>query len=210
MRLDPEGKKFIYVFLILALFCVLTRSLVGFVIAGVFVLLALFSLFFFRDPEREPPDDEMILVSPADGRVVFAGEYNDPAFGPSLRIGVFMSLADVHINRAPFGGVVELVEHADGGFKHAASQKAFGQNERQSVFISTEKGAIVVHQIAGMVARRIVCRVKEGQKLERGEKIGMIRFGSRVEVIMPQLECILLVKEGDKVKCGKSAIAKWI
>ena len=210
MKLDSEAKKFIAVFIILAIFSVMTKFTAGYFLAGIFVFLSGFSIYFFRDPDRKAPEDESLLVSPADGKVVFVGEYDDPAFGKSLRIGIFMSIFDVHVNRSPCDGIVELLEYVEGGFVHAANPEAFGRNERQVVFIRSERGTVVVHQIAGMVARRIVCRVKESQNLKRGERIGIIRFGSRVEMIAPFDKVEPVVKIGDTVKCGTTPIAKWV
>jgi len=210
MKFDPETKKFVAAFIIMAVFSAMTRFTAGYILAGVFVILALFSLYFFRDPDRNTPEDESLLVSPADGKVVFVGKYDDPAFGKSLRIGIFMSIFDIHINRSPCSGVVELLEYVEGGFGYAGNPNAFGKNERQVIFITNEHCPIIVHQIAGMVARRIVCRVSEGQNLERGERIGIIRFGSRVETIAPFDKVETLVKVGDRVKCGTTPIARWV
>ncbi len=209
MKFDPELKRFVGMFLVLALFAALPGMIAGYFLSGVFVIMAAFSLYFFRDPDRFPPEDSDVLVSPADGEIVFVGEFDDPAFGECLRIGIFMNIFDVHVNRAPCDGVVELIEHVDGGYKHAGTKEAFAQNERQKIFFDTPKGPVQVHQIAGMVARRVICRVQEKQKLTRGERIGIIRFGSRVELLTPRNKTESLVAIGDKVKCGESAIARW-
>lgn len=208
-KFDPETKRFFGVFLVLALFAALPGMLIGYILSGMFFILALFSLYFFRDPKRKPHGDESVIVSPADGKVVFIGEHDDPAFGRFKRIGIFMNIFNVHVNRTPCSGVVELLEYVEGGYFHAANEKAFATNERQKIFMCTDYGVVQIHQIAGMIARRVVCRVKEGQKLERGERIGIIRFGSRVELLLPYDTAEITTEIGERVRCGASPVAKW-
>jgi len=207
--MNKEGRKFIYAFLTIALFCILTQSLIGFIIAGIFIFLATFSIYFFRDPRRNSNSVEKEILSPADGKVVFIGDYKDPAFGECVRIGIFMSLFDVHVNRAPFAGTVEMSEHISGKFLHAEKERSFENNERQIVGISTDYGPLSVHLIAGMIARRIVPFIQEGDELKKGQRIGLIRFGSRVETLIPRKKAEIIAKKGQKVKCGESIIAKW-
>jgi phosphatidylserine decarboxylase len=209
MKVDVEARKFVFAFLTVALFCGLTQSVIGFALIPVFIFLAGFSLYFFRDPERFPPPDEGLIISPADGVIAFTGEYEHPEFGRMARISVFMNVHNVHINRSPVDGVVKRSEYIEGGFKHAGRADALAVNERQIVTIETEKGPVIVTQIAGMVARRIVSRIKEGQKLERGERIGLIRFGSRVEVFLPIDKIAIIAQKGEKVRCGETPIARW-
>ena len=197
-------------FLILAVFGFLSGLIVGYVLTGVFLFLAIFSLYFLRDPERHFLGDESFIISPADGIVVFAGEYDDLEHGKFNRIGIFMNIFDVHVNRAPCGGEVSELDYIEGGYGHAGTGEAFAKNERMKIFLDTPRGPVQVHQIAGMVARRVICRLEVGQKLERGEKIGVIRFGSRLEVLLPANETEIIIEKGEKVRCGVTPLAKWM
>jgi len=163
-------------------------------IAIVGVVMAAFFTTFFRDPERVVPRDGM--VSPADGVVLSAGK----------KASIFMRLRDVHVNRAPLQGVVKKIEYKKGGHKPAFSGDA-GENEQNRITIETEYGDVTVTQIAGILARRIVCYVKEGDAIARGQRIGMIRFGSRVEVTIPDAFKVI-VKKGERVRAGTSIIAR--
>jgi phosphatidylserine decarboxylase len=173
--------------------------------------LIVFVLFFifFRDPERTPPSDPDLLVSPADGRVVMiknvSGEkhLNDEA----TRISIFLSLFDVHVNRSPLKAEVCWVEHRPGEFKNAAFADASEVNERNTIALQEGSTKIIVRQIAGLVARRIVCWAEPGQIVGRGERVGLIKFGSRVDVILPRGTKVL-VKVGDSVRGGETAIAR--
>ena len=173
--------------------------------------LIVFVLFFifFRDPERTPPSDPDLLVSPADGRVVMiknvSGEkhLNDEA----TRISIFLSLFDVHVNRSPLKAEVCWVEHRPGEFKNAAFADASEVNERNTIALQEGSTKIIVRQIAGLVARRIVCWAEPGQIVGRGERVGLIKFGSRVDVIL-QRGTKVLVKVGDSVRGGETAIAR--
>lgn len=209
-KFDPDAKKFFNVFLVLAVFAALPGFVVGYVLTVVFFLMAIFSLFFFRDPGRDFLGDVSMITSPADGEVVVVGRYDDPDYGEMNRIAIFMSIWDVHVNRIPCDGKVERLEYIEGGYKHAGSNAAFEENERMKIYLKTDRGVVQVHQIAGMVARRVVCRLEEGQKLERGDKIGVIRFGSRLEVLIPADETEIIVEKGEKVRCGTTPIAKWV
>ncbi len=208
MKLDPEWKKFFFAFLTIAGFCAMTTSVVGYILCGVFIFIALFSIYFFRDPERKVPNDESSILSPADGVVVTVAEFDDDRLGQCIRIGIFMSLFDVHVNRSPFAGMVESLDYREGSFKHAAGEEAFENNERMIIDIDGGGVKVRVMQIAGMIARRVVCRLEVGQELYRGEKIGIIRFGSRLEVFVPANKAIATVKTGERVFCGETPIAK--
>lgn len=166
---------------------------------------------FFRDPERVIPQDENLVVSPADGKVILIQEVRYPALGEEkyLQVSIFMSVFNVHINRAPMAGTVENVTYNPGKFFAAFENKASLLNEQNSVIFSQAKNGkttrILVKQIAGLIARRIVCYAKPGMTFERGERIGLIRFGSRVDLFLP-LDTTLSVKLNDKVKGGITTI----
>ena len=210
MGFDSEWKRFFFAFLTIALFCAMTKNIVGYIFGGIFVVMALFSLYFFRDPKREPPADESLVLSPADGIVVAVRDFEDEELGECLRVGIFMSLLDVHVNRSPIAGTVEKLDYREGSFKHAGSEEAFAGNERMIIDIDAGGTRVRVMQIAGMIARRVVCRLEVGQHLARGEKIGIIRFGSRLEIIMPKGRFEAVVTEGERVVCGESPIARRI
>jgi phosphatidylserine decarboxylase len=175
-------------------------------------LLALyfFVLYFFRDPERAVPADETIIVSAADGLVVSVEEYDEPDFhlGPMIRIAVFLSVFDVHVNRSPVAGVVKSTVYKAGQFLDVRHPDSSTRNECRSWWLVTGHGSVAVRQIAGLIARRIVAWSGEGATLERGERLGMIRFGSRTEVFLP-VECTVLVKPGDRVEGAATPIARW-
>ncbi|ATZ60923.2 MAG: phosphatidylserine decarboxylase [Methanosarcinales archaeon Met12] len=166
----------------------------SYVVAAAFICLAAFFVVFFRDPERAPRGDGM--VSPADGVVMHADK----------KVGIFMNIYDVHVNRAPLSGVVKRIEYRKGGCV-PAFHKDSDRNEQNNITIETEYGDVKVTQIAGILARRIVCYVNEGDMVERGQRIGMIRFGSRVDVTIPD-EFVVSVSPGDRVKAGESMIAR--
>lgn len=169
---------------------------------------------FFRDPERVTPQDENAIISPADGKIILIQDVKYPALGEDTyrQVSIFMSVLNVHVNRAPIAGTVEDVLYNPGKFFAAFEHKASLLNEQNSLILShTRQGntvRILVKQIAGFIARRIVCYAKPGSHFERGERIGMIRFGSRVDLFLP-LETKLTVKLNDKVKGGQTIIAKF-
>lgn len=175
-----------------------------------FVPLLLFVLNFFRDPEREIPTDDAAIVSPADGKVIKAGVERDDRFlgRQALKISIFMNVFSVHVNRVPASGRVTKVVYNPGRFFNASFDKASLENEQNAVFLETTSGhTIAFNQIAGLIARRIVCYAKQGSEYRKGERFGMIRFGSRVDVYLP-VECELSVKIGDKVSAGSSILAR--
>jgi phosphatidylserine decarboxylase len=164
--------------------------------------LWLFSVSFFRDPERALPADPSVLVSPADGTVADVVEVagSDLLDEPCLRVGIFLSVFNVHVNRAPWSGRVAALRHRPGRFLDARHPDCSRENEAQDVRIDGDH-PIVVRQVAGLIARRIVCPLAVGQSLERGQRIGMIKFGSRTELLVPtRLQPVALVKVGDTVK----------
>ena len=179
--------------------------------AGFFVaLLLLFVCYFFRDPERALPPGENIIVSAADGLVVDIDEMEEPDFhlGPMIRIAVFLSVFDVHVNRTPCDATVKGTVYRAGKFLDVRHPQSSQLNECRAWLLGTPRGDIAVRQIAGLIARRIVAWAGEGSKLARGQRFGMIRFGSRTEVFLPA-ECTVLVKLGDRVQGAASPIARW-
>jgi phosphatidylserine decarboxylase len=169
------------------------------------VLLAFFFLWFFRDPERRIPGGAGDVVSPADG-VVTEAEWIETAGGSRLRISIFLNVFDVHVNRAPVAGTVKVVEYRQGGFLNAMKPESVVMNEQTLVVIDAGGYEVSYKQIAGLLARRIVCAVKIGDRLERGQRVGMIKFGSRTDVLMPA-DAQLKVKAGTRVKGGSSILA---
>lgn len=168
--------------------------------------LAVSIALFFRDPEREIPKGEGLILSPADGKVVQIIPYTGHELPePATQISIFLSVFNVHINRAPFSAVVEEVKYRPGAFRIAWQPEASSDNEQTLIKLKAPEGQLLVKQIAGLIARRIVCRVVQGQKLETGERIGLIRFGSRVDLIVPA-RAEVYVKPGDHVKGGLSVM----
>lgn len=165
-----------------------------------FLSLAAFTLYFFRDPPRTPRTGKGRILSAADGRVMAI-----QAMEEGVRVSVFLSLFDVHVNRIPISGRVEEVEHIPGRFSLAFRSKASDRNEHTRVVIAQGTHRVIIRQIAGKVARRIVCTLKEGDRVEQGKRFGMIRFGSRVDLIVPPYT-VLQVKPGDRVKAAQSTI----
>jgi phosphatidylserine decarboxylase len=176
-------------------------------LGAVLLVLGAFVLFFFRDPERTPPSDPDVIVSPADGRVM---EIVEEARGdnPGRRISVFLSIFDVHVNRAPVAGRIAAMEYRKGRFNAAMRGRASQENEQNVIHVSSERGEIVFKQIAGWVARRILCWKAVGDSVTRGERVGMIRFGSRVDIWLPD-RVEILVRPGQHVAGGSSVLARW-
>ena len=169
------------------------------------VLLALFFLWFFRDPERSIPAGLGEIVSPADG-VVTEAEWIETAAGSRLRLSIFLNVFDVHVNRAPVAGTVKAVEYREGSFLNAMKPESVIMNEQTLVVIDAGGYEVSYKQIAGLLARRIVCSVKVGDRLERGQRVGMIKFGSRTDVLMPA-EAVPQVKSGARVRGGSTVLA---
>lgn len=169
------------------------------------VLLAVFFLWFFRDPNRTIPVGTGIIVSPADGLVTEA-EWVETNGGSRLRVSIFLSVFDVHVNRVPIGGTVSLVELREGGFMNAMNPESVLSNEQTMIQIQGEDCDVSFKQISGLLARRIVCNLKEGDRVTRGQRMGMIKFGSRCDVLMPA-DAELKVKVGSRVRGGASILA---
>lgn len=163
------------------------RSWPLWLLAFVLTLLALWVAYFFRDPERTGDRGEHLVIAPADGKVVQIAEVDEPAFikGRSIRVSIFMNVFNVHVNRYPVSGTVRYVHYNEGKFLNAAADKASLENEQSTVGIESGSHKVMVRQIAGLIARRIVTYSKVGDRAEQGERFGIIRFGSRVDVFMP-------------------------
>ncbi len=182
---------------------------VGWAFAIPFWITTLFVLQFFRDPAREIPENPDAVLSPADGRIVAVEKVVDPYLDrESVKVSVFMNVFNVHSNRSPVDGEVKKIWYFPGKFVNADLDKASLENERNAVWIRTDEGIDVTSvQVAGLIARRILCYVKEGQKVSRGQRYGFIRFGSRVDVYLPP-ESRILVGIGDKVYATESILAE--
>ncbi len=175
---------------------------------GFFLLLGVFVLYFFRDPERAAPADPEVVVSPADGRIVEIVEESLDGT-PGRRISIFLSVFDVHINRAPVAGRVSRIEYRSGRFYAALRSLASEENEQNVIRFTTGTGETVqIKQIAGWIARRILCWKSEGDPVALGERVGMIRFGSRTDIWMP-LRTEILVRRGQQVAGCSTIVARW-
>ena len=205
MRLDPAGLPFIGGALLLAL---IAGSAVSWALAIPLVVLGLFFAFFFRDPERESPVDENSILSPADGRVLVAGPVVADAAPPGAwqQISIFLSPMDVHVNRIPASGRVTRVMYQRGRFLPAYHDDAATANERSEIWIDHHGQPIVARQIVGILARRVVCRVKIGAEVRAGERFGIMKFGSRMDVFLPPT-AIIKVEVGQSVRGGETVIA---
>ncbi|MBI5440685.1 MAG: phosphatidylserine decarboxylase family protein [Deltaproteobacteria bacterium] len=188
------------------------------VIAGLFgsatlvwllVLAGAFVLFFFRDPERDVPFDRTLAISPADGKVLRINELVEEEFigGPAVKVSIFLSIFNVHVNRSPITGTVLFHKYRAGKMLPAFKSHASEENERNTIGIEGQGVRVLVHQITGFIARRIVCRVSPGDQLMQGQRFGLIKFGSCTEIVLPATAQVL-VREGDFVKGGETPIAR--
>lgn len=207
MRVAPEGRPFI-----LAAW-VLLGVLAGFGIwpaALAWLPVAVWVVAFFRDPARPGPRGDRIVIAPADGLVVSVREIHEPDFlgGTARRISIFMNVFDVHVNRYPADGAVAFRRYVPGRFVNAAGEKASLENEQCSIGLETARGRVLVRQIAGLVARRIVTDHQPGHAARQGERMGLIRFGSRVDVFLPP-GAVPAVREGERTRAGQTVIAEW-
>ena len=205
MRIDRAGWPFILGFLVPALIL----FLFGYVATGLgFMALALFMTFFFRDPERQPPAGDRMVVSPADGKVMAAGTA-DPASAPPgswKQVTIFLSPMDVHINRMPIAGRVTRVEYCPGTFLPAYKPESC-KNERTELWIDHDGRQIVVRQVVGVLARRVVCRIRQGEVVQTGQRFGLMKFGSRMDVFLPT-SATLFVRGGERVRGGETVLAE--
>jgi phosphatidylserine decarboxylase len=198
-----------YYFIMAAIFATAVFSIAGVAsIAFAGLVITVFIGYFFRDPERVAPIDEGAVVSPADGRVIIAEPVDENPFidGKCIKISIFMSVFNVHVNRTPHEGKVFKISYFPGKFFSANLDKASRENEHNAVFIETETGKkICMVQIAGLIARRIICRLKEGDIVSRGERFGIICFGSRLDVYLPA-DTKICVGLGNRVKAGETIL----
>jgi phosphatidylserine decarboxylase len=204
MKFAEEGYPFIGFFAIVTV----VTFLLGPVWIVLFpIVLTLFMAYFFRDPEREIPEGEGLIVAPADGKILVLQTVRESLYinNEVLQISIFMSPLNVHVNRAPCDGIVGKVIHTPGKFLSAFKPEASVQNENIAMTMSTIYGTVLVRQIAGFIARRAVCRVTQGEALRRGDRYGVIKFSSRVDIFLP-LATIPKVKLGDQVTAGETIL----
>jgi phosphatidylserine decarboxylase len=202
LKIAPEGIPFVAAPGLLALLLAARGRRLA---AAPFALASLASLGFYRDPDRTPPDVPNAVLAPADGRVVSITDAIDPFVGDATRVSIFLSPLDVHVNRAPIAAVVVGREITQGEFLAAYKPGASETNERCTLHLQGDGVRVTVTQVAGVLARRIVCRVRPGEKLEAGQRYGMIRFGSRTDLSVPR-GMQLRVREGDRVRGGETVI----
>jgi len=185
------------------------RSWALWLVAFALTLVALWVVYFFRDPERTGERGPDLVIAPADGKIVMITEVEEPAFlhGRAIRISIFMNIFNVHVNRYPVSGHVRFVHYNPGKFLNAATEKSSLENEQSSVGLETNGRRILVRQIAGLIARRIVTYSREGEEVEQGERLGIIRFGSRVDVFVPT-NSEVLVRVGQKPSAGTTVLAR--
>jgi len=206
-KLAREGWFYICLTLVAA---ILTTLVFSWPIAAIFWVIAVFVLQFFRDPYRAIPQQQGAVISPADGKVIFTGVVDDPYLDrQAFKLSVFMNVFSVHSNRAALAGTVKKIWYSPGLFVNADLDKASTDNERNAVWIQDKDGKDVVSvQVAGLVARRILCYVKDGDELEQGQRYGFIRFGSRVDLFLP-VDFSSSVSIGDKVSSGSSILGRF-
>lgn len=198
-----------YPFIVFIAFATLIAAVLEYELLALLLLFSTgFVFYFFRDPERIIPDAEDGVVSPADGKVILVEKIFDDRFVHEhvYKVSIFMSVFDVHVNRLPFAGVVEKIQYAAGSFYAANTDQGGLANEHCAVILSTPKNfRYAVVQVAGLVARRIVCWAEKGDTIERGSRFGLIRFGSRVDIYLPQ-QMQLEVRSGQRVRAGETVI----
>lgn len=209
MKIVKDGYPFI-IFSILAGF--VTRRFSR-LLSNLFFIFAGFCAFFFRDPDREFIEDENKIISPADGSLVAVEECEEPDYikGPAYKIAIFMSIFNVHINRAPISGTVDYINYRPGNFDAAFNPRASFDNEMNVIGLQNSNTKVLVKQIAGFVARRIVCDVTEGDMLTQTDRFGMIKFSSRVEIFIPKRDDIKInVSLADQVRGGQTVLAEFV
>jgi len=208
VRIAPEGWPFIAAAWLLTL----GAALLWWPLAVVVAVVAIWVIAFFRDPQRPGPRGAQYVLAAAEGRVVHVTELEEPMFlkERAVRISIFLSVFDVHVNRSPVDGSVELVHYNKGKFLHAAHEKASLDNEQASIGIRGPRSPVLVRQIAGLIARRIVTDPKPGDRVTQAGRLGLIRFGSRTDVFLPlSASPRLKVKPGDRVRVGGSVLAEY-
>ncbi len=207
MKFAPEGRPFI----LGAWALLLSLLLLGFTPASwIWLVVTIWVMAFFRDPEREGPRDDGLLIAPADGKVVSVREIDEPDFhGERVkRVSIFMNVFNVHVNRYPAGGTVSYRQYLPGKFLNAAGEKASIENEQASIGLATTRGKVLIRQIAGLVARRIVTDHQQGDTVKQGERLGLIRFGSRVDLFVP-LAVEITVQTGESTRAGQTVVGRW-
>ena len=223
IKVTPEGHPFILgCLLVTAIAAIIffwygkigNYSFVSFVLLTVVVLSLLltgFMVFFFRDPDRAVPEGKGVVVAPADGKVIVVRDAYEDTFlkADTKQISIFMSPLDVHVNRAPCDGEVQEVHYNPGKYMAAYREEASLQNEHISMVLKTKWGLVLVRQVAGFIARRAVCRASTGDSLKRGQRYGLIKFSSRLDIFLPK-DCKIKVKRGEKVKAGETVIGGFI
>ena len=210
MRIAKEGKFLVYLLLIvnfIALIISYYFKYSFFLSFGIFCIFV-FCLIFFRDPRREVPNEKNIIISPADGLITNIVKINDTEIGDSILISIFLNVYNVHVNRMPIDGKVIKVVNMPGKFLAAFDHKSSDENERTEILFDSAIGKIKVKQIAGLIAKRIICYAKQGEKMKIGERLGYIRFGSRTDLIIPK-DVNLMVKIGEKVKGNKTILVRF-
>jgi phosphatidylserine decarboxylase len=207
MRLDRAGWPFIALGLVPAALSVVAG---WWPVVGVGLAVAAFMAYFFRDPDRQIPSGPGLVVSPADGRIMVAGEGQPGGATPGAwrQISIFLSPVDVHINRIPVGGKVARVQHTAGRFFAAYRPESGAANERNEVWIDHHGETVVCRQVVGVLARRLVCRVHRGDAVDRGQRFGLMKFGSRIDLFLPT-HVQLRVGVGDRVRGGETILAAW-
>jgi phosphatidylserine decarboxylase len=214
IRTAPEGRWFIVGAWAIALVLVFVAPRAGspgwWVATVVWLALSVWVVAFFRDPARSGARGGEYLIAPADGKVVSVKETDEPAFmnGRAMRISIFMNVFDCHVNRYPADGIVAYRHYVAGRFGHAAAEKSSLDNEQSSVGLDTPRGRLLIRQIAGLVARRIVTDHQVGVEVRQGERMGMIRFGSRVDLFVPT-DARVLARVGDTTRAGVTVVAQW-
>ena len=205
MRIPIAKDGYVFIFP-LAVLTGIFWALSWFWVTGLFVGLFLFVTWFFRDPERNIPEDPNAIVSPGDGKIVEIISEKDPLLDEAYtRVSIFLNVFNVHVNRVPISGKIQATRYNPGKFFNAASHKASLANEQSAILLNNGHVTILVKQIAGLIARRIVCWAKEGDEYQRGQRFGLIRFGSRVDIFLPEGTDIK-VAIGDIVNGGSSII----
>lgn len=213
MNFAREGLSFIAIAAIVAVgvfgVALVRRSWPLWLLAFALTLIALWVAYFFRDPERIGERGERLVIAPADGKVVMVTEVDEPTFMKerAIRISIFMNVFNVHVNRYPVSGIIRLVDHTPGRFMNAATEKSSLENEQTSIGIEAGSNHVLVRQIAGLIARRIVTDSKVGEHVEQGERMGLIRFGSRVDVFVPA-GALLRIKVGDATFAGTTVLGE--
>lgn len=211
----PEGTSVLLASAALVMLAVAVSLLLGekgrlLWIPAVVLVWFLLAAWFFRDPQRIPPVGERLIISPADGKIISIGEaIESPLTPPGLRVSIFMSPVNVHVNRSPVAGVIHSVEHFDGKFQSAFKPAASRENERTLIRMETAHGEVAFKQVAGFLARRIVFHPQAGDRLAAGERVGMIRFGSRVDLYLPD-NVRIRVKLGNKAIAGETIIGEFV